>query len=281
MRDGRPSFTAAFVATARTIGRSLPPDACIADDPYGARFAGPLVARIAERTPRLIAGLPFVLYMQVRTRAIDDAVRSFVEEGGRQVAILGAGFDCRAVRLDLGDSTVFEIDHPATQASKRATLASAGAESTRVRYVAWDFERDALEALPARLQEHGHDPERPTITIWEGVTMYLTEPAIDASLRAIRAFSAPGSKLVMTYFDRARIDRPSPYRRLVSRVVAGAGEPFRFGLHPTEVDAWLGARGFTLEKDRDSCELARDLLPPRYARRVRDRGAHIAIAAPR
>src|SRR5688572_19904017 len=99
MREGRPSFTAAFVATARTMGRSLPVDARIADDPYGAHFAGPFVARVAALTPRAIASLPFVLYMQVRTRAIDDAVCAFVEAGGKQIAILGAGFDCRAVRL--------------------------------------------------------------------------------------------------------------------------------------------------------------------------------------
>ena len=264
----------------RTIGRALPEEARIADDPYGAHFAGPLVASLAARAPRALAGLPFVLYMQVRTRAIDDAVRAFVEDGGRQIVILGAGFDCRAVRLALEDATVFEIDHPATQERKRATLADAGAQSTNVRYVAWNFEADAMEMLPARLVDYGLDRSRPTITIWEGVTMYLTEPAIDASLAAIRAWSGPRSKLVMTYFDRTRIERPSAYRRLVSRVVATAGEPFRFGWRPSEIEAWLAERGFALESDRDSIELARDLLPARWARRVRDKGAHIAIAAP-
>ena len=38
-----------------------------------------------------------------------------------QVVILGAGFDCRAYRLEaLRGARVFEIDHPATQAVKRA-----------------------------------------------------------------------------------------------------------------------------------------------------------------
>ncbi len=278
MREGRPSFTAAFVATARTIGRALPDEARIADDPYGAHFAGPLVAKIATRAPRAIAGLPFVLYMQVRTRAIDDAVRDFVEAGGRQIVLLGAGFDCRAVRLELEGATVFEIDHPATQERKRATLAEAGAQSESVRYVAWNFENDAMEMLPARLVDHGLDRSQPALTIWEGVTMYLTEGAIDASLRAIRVWSGPGSKLVFTYFDRVRIDRPSAYRRLASRVVASAGEPWRFGWRPSEIGGWLAERSFVLESDRDSTELARDLLPARYARRVRDTGAHIATA---
>jgi O-methyltransferase involved in polyketide biosynthesis len=54
--------------------------------------------------------------MQVRTRLLDDAVRNFIDAGGRQLVLLGAGFDCRALRMpELDCAQVFEVDHPATQ----------------------------------------------------------------------------------------------------------------------------------------------------------------------
>src|SRR5262249_11156238 len=137
-----------------------------------------------------------------------------------QVLVLGAGYDARAVRLahTLRGARVFEVDHPATQARKRAILARVAEEGTRdaadlarathASYLAWDFEARPLAELPRALADAGHLPDAPTVTIWEGVTMYLTPPAIEASFAAIGALSAPGSELVMTYFDRERIDRP-------------------------------------------------------------------------
>ena len=59
--------------------------------------------------------------------------------------------------------------------------------------------------LPARLAAAGHDPARPTFTLWEGVTMYLTREALDATLDAVRDYSAPGSVVAFNYADRALV----------------------------------------------------------------------------
>lgn len=290
MRDDRPSATAAWVALFRGLAPYLPPEARLADDPFGARFAGPrasaLLARVAAH-PRALALLvslarplhPLLLWLQVRTRALDDVLLSFVEGGGRQVVLLGAGFDCRAARFAgaLGGAVVFEIDHPATQAKKREVLFTAGAESARVEYVSWDFERDAMSELPSRLAATGLHLDNPTLVIWEGVTMYLTPPAIEATLAAVRALAGPGSLLAMTYADRARLARPSSSERLVRAVVSSSGEPFRFGWAPEELPSWLAERGFSLAWDRTAEDLARDLLPPRLAARL-EPGRHIAVA---
>src|SRR5206468_10946522 len=140
---------------------------------------------------------------------------------------------------------VLEVDHPATQAHKRHTLSRLGAESS-ARYVEWDFEARALDELPETLAAAGLELAAPVFTIWEGVTMYLTEPAIDASLRAIRAWSAPGSKLAMTYFAKSRISQPSLTTRAMQAIVARVGEPWRWGWVPDELPAYLGARGFAV-----------------------------------
>jgi methyltransferase (TIGR00027 family) len=268
--SARASSTAAWVAACRTLGARLPRVAQLAQDPFGAAFAPAPVDWLVRHLPRLatVPAWPFLLYMQVRTRTIDDVLHRFVADGGTQVLILGAGYDCRASRFpgELADAHVFEVDHPATQARKRAVLDRAGAHPSRVTYVGWDFEAQPTSELPAALASLGHDPARPTLTIWEGVTMYLTERAIDETVAAVRALSAPGSPLVLTYFDRHQLDRPTVIQRLLTRFVARGGEPFRFGWDPAELSGWMRARGFSLVWDRSAQALARDLLPPRYAR---------------
>src|SRR5262249_44799428 len=122
-------------------------------------------------------------------------------------------------------------------------------------------------------------PGRPrrTLTIGEGVTMYLTPGAIDASVRAVRACSALGSELAISYFTRALIERPDPVRRVMAAVVARHGEPFRFGWDPPELPAWFAARAFAVERDVAIGDEAKRLLPAAWARGVGQSGQRIAL----
>jgi len=249
MKDHTPSRTAQWVAAARGMGTLLPDHIRLADDPYGAAFSSPALSRLLERSRRSLTGLAampglrtWIIYMQVRTRVLDDAVRAFVAGGGRQLG----------------------------------TLERIGARSP-AHYVTWDFETRAMEDLPEALLEAGHDPTAPTLTIWEGVTMYLTDGAIDSSLRAIAAYSSPGSQLAMTYFALDRLTRPSLATRVVQAAVARLGEPWKFGWHPDELPAYLRARGFELASDRATPDAAHELLPADLARLV-DRAADSRIA---
>ena len=286
MRDDSPSRTAAFVAAARQLGQLLPDNVRLVDDPYGAAFASPAVGRWIDReTDRLrpLASMPgmrqWILYMQVRTRVIDDALVEFVAAGGKQLVLLGAGYDCRALRLpELAGADVFEVDHPATQSRKRSVLDQLGAKSP-ARYVTWDFEARPMEDLPDVLDEAGLDLAKPVFTIWEGVTMYLTEPAIDSSLRAIRAWSAAGSQLALTYFSKSRIAKPNLMTRAMQIVVSGFGEPWKFGWTPDELPAYLAARKFTLVRDIAMSDAARELLPADLAAYVANPDRRFALAA--
>lgn len=286
MRDDASSQTATLVAMARDLGRLLPASVRLVDDPYGAAFASPSLSRFVDRASqrlRPLAAMPvlsrLIFYMQVRTRVIDDALRAFLATGGKQLVILGAGFDCRALRLaELTGVRVFEVDHPATQARKRSTLGKLGARSP-AEYVKWDFEARPMEDLPKVLHEAGLDLAAPVFTIWEGVTMYLTEPAIDASLRAIRAWSAPGSQLALTYFAKSTIDEPSLCTRALTAVLSTIGEPWRFGWKPDELPEYLAARRFTLVHDTAIADAARELLPQHLAVKVSEPGRRFALAA--
>jgi methyltransferase (TIGR00027 family) len=284
--DGKPSRTAQFVAASRALGALLPDEAQLADDPFGARVAGAGVARLtslARRMPSLrpilrVAAapmMPSIAYMQVRTRLIDDVVRKFAGFGGTQIVLLGAGFDARAARFG-GDLRFFEVDHPATQAKKRALFGD-----LPVTFVPWNFERDATSTLGARLAALGHDPSRPTLTIWEAVTMYLYEPAIADTVAAVRAWSARGSQLCFSYVDKQQIDRPDLKSRLLQMTVRSWGEPWRFGWDPRQLDGWLAAHGYRLLSDEAIDHAGRRLLPRRFAVLVRDIGdRHIAVAEP-
>jgi methyltransferase (TIGR00027 family) len=286
------SLTAQWVAAARTLGGLLPSDWVLARDPFGVGFAHGNTRKLAElllAQPLLSRVLlphagpltAFLLWMQLRTRALDDILLAFVRAGGRQVVLLGAGYDCRALRFaaELAGATVFEVDHPATQRAKAHALPVEGFHN-RVVYVPFDFERDAMAELPARLHAEALDARAPVLTIWEGVTMYLSEPAIDAAVHAVRAFSSD-SRLAMTYIDARALARKRSEVLLTSRIVARVGEPWRFGWEPARLPSWIAARGYTLVSDESDAELAARLLPARAEHYFRKKDRHLAVVQSR
>ncbi|MGH7269768.1 MAG: hypothetical protein ACREJ3_04995, partial [Polyangiaceae bacterium] len=70
----------------------------------------------------------------------------------------------------------------------------------------------------------------------------------------------------------------SAVRRTAVRL---AGEPFRSGLDPETLPAWLEARGFRLERDECATQTASRLLGPAVGRRMasrRSERSHFALA---
>lgn len=284
MREDEPSQTAAWVAAFRGLAPWLPDGGQLASDPFGLEFAPPVARPLvaltrAPRAARLVLSRGtlgrMMFWLQVRTRALDDYLLAFARAGGRQVVLLGAGFDCRASRFagELEGGVVYEIDHPATQRRKREVLARLGAPSVRTEFVAWNFERQ--QDLPAHLRSIGLDPRKATFTIWEGVTPYLTEPAIAATMASVRAWSgARGSQLGFTYIE------PASIKRSWRRIVAAVGEPWRFGWEPAALPSWMAAHGMRLVQDESDADLARRYLPERFRARLGEPGRHVALAEP-
>jgi methyltransferase (TIGR00027 family) len=189
-----------------------------------------------------------------RTAYIDDTVRAAVAGGVDQVVILGAGFDCRAHRMpELAAATVYEVDRRETQAVKRARVTGRA-----VRYVAVDFLRDDLGAS---LAAAGWDARRPSLFVWEGVTNYLTEPAVRRTLDWI-ATSPPGSRVVFTYIHAGVLDGSTRFdgdAQLVANVRA-LGEPWTFGLDPGQVGAFVARSGLRLCEDLGADDYRRRYL---------------------
>lgn len=181
-----------------------------------------------------------------RSRYAECALAAAAAGGTSQYVILGAGLDSFAYRSPLaGRLTVFEVDQPATQESKRARLAAAGiAGPGQVEHVPCDF--GAPGALTGALTAAGFDLGRPAFVSWLGVTMYLTGQAIAGTLAEIGSF-APGSELVADYMLPAglRDEAGDTYYEMVSAASAEQGEPWLSLLSPAEMDGLLGAPGLT------------------------------------
>lgn len=184
-----------------------------------------------------------------RTALIDDALRDALGSNIPQVVILGAGFDCRAYRLPHLESTaVFEADHPATLATKLASLRQVFSESPdNVRYVEIDFNQ---QTVPDVLARAGFQSSRPAVFLWEGVSHYLTPEAVDSVLRFVASCSA-GTRLVFTYIHAGLLDGSVQFEggeRLL-RDVARLSEPWIFGLVPSRLTEFLRERGLRLDQD--------------------------------
>jgi methyltransferase (TIGR00027 family) len=129
MRDGQASRTAEHNALFRALESDRPEHRRLFSDPLARAFLrwpyamATGVARVPglrRLVPRFIdRRWPGVRTSVVaRTRLIDDVIAASLGEHIEQLVILGAGFDSRAYRLrGLADITVFEVDHPDTQAA--------------------------------------------------------------------------------------------------------------------------------------------------------------------
>jgi methyltransferase (TIGR00027 family) len=195
--------------------------------------------------------------MFARSRVIDDLVRDAIQSEARQLVLLGAGLDSRGCRLDEAtEIEVFEVDHPATQRVKKERLhACMGRLPANIRYVAVDFERDALEA---KLIESGYHPDVQAVVVWEGVIDYLTESAVQSTLAVLARLLAPSSLLIFTYTDKGALDGSKAFRgahrwRSLSRA---GGEPFLFGFNPDTLSEVLKSYRFQLESDASTEEIA-------------------------
>ena len=257
MREGRPSFTALAVAIGRGIGT--------ADDELdrsAAQLVPPTLGRALSwigrsDTPELVrsalrvASLGMVDHVSLRRAAIDAALVDAIDAGATQLVILGAGLDGRAWRLDaLRELTVFEVDHPDTQAGKQRRVEGRPATAADVRFVAVNFERDVLGE---RLAAAGHDPSQRSAWIWEGVTPYLHPAAIQATLTDVSERSAAGSRLIVSYAVPELTVLQSPtLARVIQAGFAALGEPLHGAIASDAFAEQLAHHRFTVLDDSNN-----------------------------
>jgi len=181
--------------------------------------------------------------MRRRTAFFDTETLSALREGIRQVVIVAAGYDGRALRFSAPGVRWFEVDHPSTQADKRARLDAAGVAAEHISFVALDLTADDLEAA---LQLAGHRRAEPSIFIVEGLLGYLPRPVTSKLLSTLGVLAAPGSRLAVAFPIVPRHPKISEkiHLKLRSMVVSAIGEPWLVRFEADEPDAILEAAGW-------------------------------------
>jgi methyltransferase (TIGR00027 family) len=210
-----------------------------------------LVLRMANRR---IPGT--YTYEIARTKFIDEVVLDAVAAGLDELILLGAGFDSRPYRLtaQLEGVRVMEVDHPASQATKRERIRRLlGQEPDHVAYVPIDFTTGDLDAT---LAAAGHDRSARTLFVWSGVSPYLPEEAVAEVLSWVGGRHGPGTSIVFDAIWAEVVDGSRDYYGAAEfrKGVAENGEPARWGIPEGRVDETLSRFGLEVERALDEEE---------------------------
>ena len=184
-----------------------------------ARWSGFRGSFLAYPGPRPSTLMTFISH---RTHFFDNAVAAAAADSPiRQFVVLGAGWDTRSygplpggadLRAPAGRESgealrCFEVDEPPTQEAKVEALRAGGVDCGHVVFAPTDFNQQSwLESLT----EHGFDPDSPAFILWEGVTMYLDDAAVDRTLSAVAGL-APGSRLAIDFLSRELVFGRTPF----------------------------------------------------------------------
>jgi methyltransferase (TIGR00027 family) len=242
MVGGKVSRTARWVAAERAVLT----DMGVLADPFAQEML----------TPSMSAGLWFVNHLPYRVRAssvtlaglaarvlwFDAQVSNAIDAGIEQIALIGAGYDSRAIRFRGEAVQYFELDHEATQSDKMLRAPASAAI-----YVDADL---AAANVATKLLEHGLDESRPTMFVVEGVTMYLDEEVVGRQLGELKACSARGSRLAIDFYPRRQAGTATNRRqaRLQRLTRMGSGEGFRMLLDRSEAVALVTASGWDVNE---------------------------------
>ncbi|SFD09691.1 class I SAM-dependent methyltransferase [Flavobacterium phragmitis] len=272
MKAEKTSRTAQYMAFFRALETQRKDS--LFSDPYAIHFVDsklrlatrlyhyPIVAKYINNT--INKKIPGALSSGIaRTKYIDSLLENAISKGVKQVLILGAGFDTRAVRLDfLQTIPVIEIDHPNTSNFKAAIYKKRiGKIPQNVTFLQIDFNKQGLDQLAL---ENNLDFTKPTAVIWEGVTNYLTEEAVKSTFSFISKF-ASGSHVIFTYVHKEILQNPDSFLggKKLLKDLENIEEHWTFGFFPEELPGYLHQFHIELLEDLGANEYRERFLPKR------------------
>jgi methyltransferase (TIGR00027 family) len=191
---------------------------------------------------------PIGAQILARSRYAEDQLEKSIAAGTNQYVIVGAGLDSFALRrTDLAATLkIYELDHPASQDSKRDRLAKLAIDlPTNLELIPVNFEQESVADALAR---SSYTSERPAFYSWLGTIHYLTRDAILQTLASIASFAAAGSEIVFDYrIPRESVDPvDKPVRDALDRFVARRGEPLLTSFDPLTFPREVCDLGFEL-----------------------------------
>lgn len=190
-------------------------------------------------------------YLCRRTWFFDRVVVDALDGGFRQVVLVGAGYDGRAMRYKHEHARFYEVDHPSTQSDKLERLHRLGLSTGGIAFVGVDLATDDLDAA---LHRAGLLDDEPSLFVIEGVAAYLGTDVLAAVLGTLRALAAPASRLAISVgFSQLRSEPEAAARAQAFReAVAAMGEPIRNDLGVEGLAALLEASGWAVRHPGDA-----------------------------
>ena len=272
MKEDKASRTAQYMALFRALETTRSSAARLFNDPYAISFLDSGLKRATQ-----LSHIPFIrtlvhkiIHRKIpgalssglaRTRYIDDLLQYAINNGAQQVLILGAGFDTRGLRLGfLRNVTVIEIDHPNTSSYKvRVLKKSLSKLPDNILYYQLDLNKESLDDM---ISWNPIDLTKRTAIIWEGVTNYLSAPAIDNVFRFLSRF-AGGSYVIFTYVHRMVLDNPQLFygAEKLLQDLEKIEERWTFGFRPEDLKQFLHKFNWALLEDKGAVEYRRKYMP--------------------
>ena len=165
-----------------------------------------------------------------RHRIIDDLVRAQLKQSPETlIVLLGAGFDTRAFRLPSG--RYLEIDEAPLMDYKETCLPAGSAKNPLTR-LAIDFAKESLADKLTPYQTTGA-----VVVIVEGVTMYLSQSALQSLAQTIRQVF-PQAKVIADMMSETYGQK---YGNPIRQKLATVDAVFQFSEPPEEI---FQAHGF-------------------------------------
>jgi methyltransferase (TIGR00027 family) len=293
VRKAKPSTTAAVVASTLLLWRDDPGLGHLVDAETrrsieaAAREVVPLFGRLLDHVPwrvlrrvafavERVASPGFVIHYALRKHLVRTELQRAVDQGFRQIVLLGAGFDMLSESLP-AHIAVFEVDQPGTQ---QARLRAAHGRAVRpVSFVALNLRdqslRAALHAVPS------FDPNLATMWVAEGLLMYLSADRVEALLKDVADATRCEARFIFTVItpDGCGRHRLHSQRRVVDWCMRWLGEPFVWGVRPDEIATLVQGHSFRLERMVCTTELRDDLLGYNGRRRMPRPSGELAVVA--
>jgi methyltransferase (TIGR00027 family) len=256
--ESKSSKTAAYTCTCRASS-FLEKNSFYKSDDYIAvellpRFVKYLLKLKILNFKGIIAPKGIYPYVIARTKYIDDIFLQAKNAGFEQIVIFGAGFDSRAIRhLDpISNIKVFEIDtyHTLNAKIKQLKKRNIARPDTNI-YIPIDFNK---ENIVTKLYDNQLNTNKKTLSILEGLTMYLSHSAVAETFELIYDYSASGSLVVFDYIYASVLRRELKYygESAIYTRVKKDKEQWTFGIEEGGIESYLSTFKFDLIDHLDS-----------------------------
>lgn len=175
---------------------------------------------------------------------IESQVRQALASGCEQLVAIAGGLDTLGLKIatEQSETTVIEIDHPATQTVKEHFFERFPSLSN-FHLLPANLAKIPLEKT---LKECRHFyPEKATVFVAEGLTMYLPESSVKQLLHDCISSTQQQSILIFTFMEKDKQGRINFQNASlpVEKWLKNWQEPFLWGLEPEKLKSFLAKQG--------------------------------------